>query len=173
VSAALLLEMSLTKVDADAERARELVGMALAELLQAQEALRELARGLHPVALAERGLEPALRALTAHAPLPVDFDVSDVRLPEQLEAAAYYLIAEALANVGKYANANRARVCVEVGDGEAVLEVADDGRGGADPGAGSGLRGLADRIEALQGRLEVVSPKGGGTTLRAVIPLQD
>jgi signal transduction histidine kinase len=168
VSATLLLELSQTKLDG---AARELVGQALAELLQAQEELRELARGLHPVALAERGLEPALRALTANAPLPVDFEVVETRLPDQLEAAAYYVISEALANVGKYANATRARVCVELGDGEAVLEVSDDGRGGADPGEGSGLRGLADRVEALRGTLEVVSPKGGGTTLRARIPL--
>ena len=98
-------------------------------------------------------------------------DVPDGRLPEPVEAGAYYLIAEALTNVSKYAEASAVRVRVAVGAAHLVVEVADDGIGGADPAGGSGLRGLADRVEALGGSLEVVSPEGGGTTLRAEIPL--
>ena len=124
--------------------------------------------------LTERGLEPAVRALADRAPLPVELDVALAeRLPDPVEAAAYYVVAEALTNVAKYARrlararARRAR------RRRALIEVADDGAGGAHPDGGTGLRGLADRVEALGGRLEIDSPRGGGTTLRADIPLTD
>ena len=109
--------------------------------------------------------------LAARAPIPVEIaEIPDERLPEPVEAAAYYLIAEALTNVTKYAHASTVRARVAAGDGNVVVEVSDDGVGGADPTAGSGLRGLADRVEALGGALEVVSPPGVGTALRAEIP---
>ncbi len=107
-------------------------------------------------------------------PVPVELaDIPDERLPEPIEAAAYYLIAEALTNVAKYAHAATVRVRVEAGDERVVVEVSADGGGGADAAGGSGLRGLADRVEALGGSLEVVSPAGRGTTVRAEIPRAD
>ena len=106
-------------------------------------------------------------------PVPVEIaEVSDERLPEPVEAAAYYLIAEALTNATKYAEASKVRVRVALSNGSAVVEVSDDGAGGADPAGGSGLRGLADRVETLGGSLEVVSPIGAGTFLRAEIPCE-
>ena len=120
--------------------------------------------------LTEYGLEPALRALADRTPLPVELDVElEDRLPAPVEAAAYYVAAEALTNVAKHARANAVNVRVSRGNGRAVIEVADDGRGGADA-TGSGLRGLADRVEALAGRLAVTSTAGAGTTLRAEMP---
>jgi signal transduction histidine kinase len=121
--------------------------------------------------LTERGLEPALQELVYLAPLPIELTVvSDERLPESVEAAAYYVVAEALANVGKYAAADVVSVTVQRRNGIAVVEVVDDGVGGADPAGGSGLRGLSDRIEALGGTLVLESPQGLGTLLRAEIP---
>jgi signal transduction histidine kinase len=105
------------------------------------------------------------------APVPIELDVpGDERLPEPVEAAAYYVVAEALANVAKYASAHAVSVSVERRNGIAIVEVRDDGSGGADPAAGSGLRGLSDRVEALGGKLVVESPRGAGTRLRAEIP---
>jgi signal transduction histidine kinase len=121
--------------------------------------------------LTERGLEPAVRALADRAPLPVELDVCiHERLPDPVEAAAYYVVAEALTNVAKYAHASEVIVELGRGNGTACIEVRDDGIGGAAPGSGSGLRGLADRVEALGGRLVLDSPAGAGTTLRAEIP---
>jgi PAS domain S-box-containing protein len=143
---------------------------AVEELAHALEELRELARGIHPAVLTEYGLEPALRALADRAPMPVELDVElEDRLPPPVEAAAYYVAAEALTNVAKHARATAVNVRVTRGNGRAVIEVADDGRGGADA-SGSGLRGLADRVEALAGRLAVTSTAGAGTTLRAEMP---
>jgi len=121
--------------------------------------------------LSDRGLRAALEALARRAPLPVELelDASD-RLPESLEAAAYFVVAEATTNVVRYAGATHARVAVAREGGRLRVEVADDGGGGADPAAGTGLRGLADRVAALDGRLEVESVPGRGTTVRAVIP---
>jgi len=123
--------------------------------------------------LTDRGLEAALEALTARAPLPVEVTLPGERLPAPVEAAAYYLVAEALTNVAKYAAATTARVAVTRVDGMISVEVADDGVGGADPGAGSGLRGLADRVAALDGTLVVDSPAGSGTRVRAEIPVRE
>jgi PAS domain S-box-containing protein len=155
----------------EASEVAPLADRALAELAEATAELRELARGLHPAVLTDKGLPAAVAGLADRAPLPVEVDCRLVeRLPPAVEAAAYYLIAEALTNVVRYADASHARVSVVRGDGHAVVEVQDDGAGGADPTAGSGLRGLADRIEALEGRLEIESEPGAGTTVRASIP---
>ncbi len=166
VSLALMLRLAARRHpdDADLTNAGEELSHALKEL-------RELARGIHPAVLTERGLEPAVRALADRAPLPVELDVCiQERLPDPVEAAAYYVVAEALTNVAKYAQASEVSVELERGNGHACIEVRDDGIGGAVPGRGSGLRGLADRVEALGGRLIVDSPAGAGTTLRAEIP---
>lgn len=136
-----------------------------------QRELRELSRGLHPVILTERGLAPALSGLAARAPVPVDLMVGpDGRLPKPVEVATYYVVAEAVTNVAKYARASAARVSVARADGELLVTVSDDGIGGANRAAGSGLRGLTDRVEALGGRLDVRSPPGSGTTVRARLP---
>jgi len=121
--------------------------------------------------LTDRGLGAAVESLTMRASLPVEVEaMPDERLPAPVEAAAFYVISEALANIGKYAQASVARVRVTSVDGHAVVEVADDGVGGADPSGGTGLRGLVDRVEALDGTLEVESPAGGGTRIVAAIP---
>jgi len=159
------------KLQSDPETACRMLAHAGTELDQALAELREIARGLHPAVLTDRGLGPALDALATRAPIPVDVaGAIDTRLPAPVEAAAYYVVAEALTNVAKYARASEARIDVRRDDGRVVVEVADDGVGGADASRGSGLRGLADRVEALGGRLEVSSPAGGGTTLRATLP---
>jgi PAS domain S-box-containing protein len=166
VSLALMLRLAARRHPDDADLAN-----AGEELSHALKELRELARGIHPAVLTERGLEPAVRALADRAPLPVELDVCiQERLPDPVEAAAYYVVAEALTNVAKYAQASGVSVELERGNGHACIEVRDDGIGGAVPGRGSGLRGLADRVEALGGRLIVDSPAGAGTTLRAEIP---
>ena len=141
------------------------------ELARALEELRELARGIHPAVLTDRGLEPALEALAERAPLPVSLDQMPAeRLPAPVEAAAYFVVAEALTNVVKYAGASTAAVRIRRNGSYAIVEVRDDGVGGADPTIGTGLRGLADRLAALDGRLEVHSPPGEGTTVRAEVP---
>jgi signal transduction histidine kinase len=172
VSLALSLRIALAQLDAEPEAARATLVAAGEELGRALDELRELARGLHPAVLTDRGLPAAVEMLATRAPVPVEIgEVPDERLPEPVEAAAYYLIAEALTNVAKYASASRVRVRIVARDRHLLVEVADDGVGGATPGSGSGLRGLADRVEALGGTLEVVSPAGAGTTLRAEVPL--
>jgi signal transduction histidine kinase len=134
--------------------------------------LRETARGLHPVILSRGGLGPALKALGRRSPLPVELDVrTQERLPEPIEVAAYYVVAEALTNAAKHAHATVARVEAEVSDGDLRVSVQDDGVGGADPALGSGLVGLTDRVEALGGKLTLHSPRAGGTTLRIDLPL--
>jgi PAS domain S-box-containing protein len=148
-----------------------LLDAAIEELAAGLEELRELASGLHPALLTERGLATALEALVMRAPLPVELEIAlDRRLPAQIEAAAYYVVAEALANVQKHAGARRASVRVAMtGDGQVGVSVSDDGAGGADE-EGSGLRGLTDRVESLGGTLSLESPAGGGTRLAARIP---
>ena len=171
VALSLQLGMARRKVQDDPVTGARLLDEARSELDRALEELRELARGIHPAILTDRGLEPAVQALAARAPLPVDVEaMPDDRLPAAVEAAAYFVVAESLTNVAKYANAEHASVRVGREDGFAVVEVSDDGVGGADPAAGTGLRGLADRLAALDGRLEVHSPPGGGTVVRANIP---
>jgi PAS domain S-box-containing protein len=147
-----------------------LVSEALEHVEDGLAELRELARGIHPSLLTERGLAVALEGLAARSPVPVDLNVSAARASPRLEAAVYFTVAEALTNVAKYAQARSAAVTIRVDDGMLVAEVADDGVGGASASAGSGLRGLADRVEAIGGTLEIESPIGAGTTVRARIP---
>ena len=172
VSLSLALRLAQSRLRDDPDGADQLLSGAAEELTQALAELRELARGIHPAVLTDRGLPAALEALAARAPLPVEITGGlDERLPGPVEAAAYYVVAEALTNVAKYSEASAVEVRAGRQDGRVVVEVADDGVGGADPSRGSGLRGLADRVEALDGKLEVESPVGAGTTVRAVIPL--
>jgi signal transduction histidine kinase len=169
VSLAVSLRVLRSRVDGDPDLARDLEAMR-SELDHALEELRELARGIHP-AILDAGLDGAIRALVARAPVPVTVrELPDRRLPSGVETAAYFVVAEALTNVAKYAQAREATVSVQGEDGYVVVEVRDDGVGGADPSAGSGLRGLSDRVAALDGELELDSPPGRGTTLRARMP---
>jgi PAS domain S-box-containing protein len=172
VSLSLALRLALNNVHTSPDTAEQMLNAAKVELDEALEELRDLARGIHPAILTDRGLRPALEALvTRPRKVPVLLrDVPDQRLPEPVEAAAYYVVAESLTNVDRYADAETATVRVVQENGTAVIEVADDGVGGADPVLGSGLRGLADRVEALDGHLTVASAPGRGTTVRAVIP---
>jgi signal transduction histidine kinase len=167
----LTMRLAQARVAADPVEARRLLDNAVDELAAALAELRELARGIHPAVLSERGLAAALAGVVQRAPVPVEIEtVPDQRLPEAVEVAAYYLVSEALTNVAKYANASAAKVAVSrIGD-RAIVEVADDGIGGADLTRGSGLRGLADRIGAIGGELAVDSRPGAGTTIRATIP---
>ena len=172
VALSLTLRLAQGKVHKDPEKAVELLGGAQQELTLALGELRELARGIHPAVLSDRGLAAALESLAGRAPLPVELgDVPEDRLPEPIEAAAYFVVAEALTNVVKYAHASQATVSVERRNGHAIVEVADDGIGGADPDRGSGLRGLVDRVSALDGSMRLDSPAGAGTRLRAEIPV--
>ena len=171
VTTALTLRLAERRLDGDPAAVRELLARAHAEVEEAVGELRELARGLHPAVLTDRGLGAALEALASRAPVPVDVvGAPGERLPERVEAAAYYVVSEALTNVAKYARASVVRVEVQRPDDRLVVTVSDDGVGGADAAGGSGLRGLADRVEALGGRLDVASPPGAGTTLRASLP---
>jgi signal transduction histidine kinase len=171
VALSLQLGLARRKLDVDPAIGASLLDAARTELGRALEELRELARGIHPAILTDRGLGAALHALAERAPLPVDLhQMPEDRLPPAVEAAAYFVVAESLTNVAKYSDAEHASVRVGRENGFAVVEVSDDGVGGADPAAGTGLRGLADRLAALDGRLEVQSPPGGGTVIRANIP---
>jgi signal transduction histidine kinase len=166
------MRLAQAKLHKDPDTAATLLGGAQEELTRALEELRELARGIHPAVLSDRGLAPALEALAGRSPVPVELQGTPrERLPPAVEAAAYFVVAEALTNVVKYANASQARVSVSRSNSHAVVEVVDDGVGGADPDRGSGLHGLADRISALDGTLELRSPQGAGTLLRAEIPV--
>jgi signal transduction histidine kinase len=167
VALALLLRAARTRADGELatmlDRAQDELRTSLGEL-------RELARGIHPAVLTERGLEPALDSLATRVPVPVELDVRAQGLPGPVESAAYFVVSEALANVAKYARATHATVAVRQANGRVTVEVADDGVGGADAASGSGLRGLADRVAALDGTLSIDSPAGRGTRLRAELP---
>jgi signal transduction histidine kinase len=135
-------------------------------LVAVTEDIREISRGLHPALLSHAGLAPALRSLARRSPVPVELDLSiDRRLPQSMEVATYFAVSETLANAAKHADASLARVSVWIEDDRLRAVIADDGRGGAQPGPGSGLTGLIDRVEALGGRLTVASPRGHGTTI--------
>jgi signal transduction histidine kinase len=171
VALALELQVVRAKLETDPNAATELLEAAADELTGATEELRELARGLHPPLLADRGLVPALEALARRAPVPVAVEVDvDGRAPEAIEAAAYFVVSEALTNVARHSRAEHAVVRVTRVDGRLSVEVEDNGAGGADVAAGSGLRGLADRVAALDGSLSVDSAPGRGTTVRATLP---
>jgi signal transduction histidine kinase len=158
-------------IDNDAAAAHTALDELRTELNEALAELRELARGLHPAVLTDRGLEAAVLALAQRAPLPVEvtFDAGG-RQAQPVEVAAYYVVAEALTNVSKYASATVARVEVRALGDRLLVAITDDGVGGADPDGGSGLRGLQDRVEALGGRLHVASAPGQGTSVRADFP---
>lgn len=167
------LRLARAKIRSAPEDAEELVAFASEELAQAIEELRELAQGIHPAVLTERGLAEALEVLAARTRLPVSLETRlPERLPEPVEAAAYYVVSEGLANVVKHAGAGTARVRVVHTNGAARVEVSDDGAGGADLDRGSGLWGLRDRVEALAGSLEIESAPGKGTLVRAELPVQ-
>ena len=170
VALGMTLGMAEQKLTSDPAAAQELLAEVRRGTYEALEELRSLARGIHPPVLADRGLDAAVSALAERTPLPVEIAV-DVprRLPPAVETAAYFVVAEALANAGKHAHPGRVGIDIHSAENQVRVEVVDDGAGGADP-EGSGLRGLARRVEALDGRLEVVSPAGGPTTIRAVIP---
>jgi signal transduction histidine kinase len=171
VSMALNLRIARTKLRDDPQGAEALLGGASHELEAALGELRELARGIHPAVLSDRGLDTALETLASRAPVPVELAaVPGERLPEAVELAAYYVVSEALTNVAKYAEASHATVGIERDNGRLVVKVADDGVGGADPEQGTGLRGLEDRLAVIEGRLEVDSERGQGTTITARIP---
>jgi PAS domain S-box-containing protein len=172
VALSLDLRLCERRLEAGDPAAVDLLKGAAAELAGALEELRELARGIHPAILSDKGLVPALETLAGRATIPVELSASlDDRLPQPVEAAAYYLVAEALTNAAKHADASSVNVMVSRANGRALVEVADDGVGGVDQLKGSGLRGLRDRVEALGGTLEIDSPAGVGTTLRARLPL--
>ena len=172
VSVALQLRMIQSSIRTDPALAERLVSSASDELSQSLEELRELARGIHPAVL-NHGLQAALMSLASRASVPtsVSFGSSE-RLPEPVELAAYFVACEALANVAKYAQATQTTVRVSRRDGLAVIEIADDGVGGADESAGTGLQGLADRVAALEGTLRILSPLGGGTVVTAELPCE-
>ena len=171
LSLGLALQLARGKLGADANGAGELLTEADGELRAALDELRELARGIHPAVLTEQGLGAALRSLAERSPVPVKINASpETRLPAAAEAAVYFLVSEALANVAKYARASRVRVNVARTNGQVLVEVDDNGIGGADPSRGTGLRGLADRLHSLDGELRIDSPSGRGTSLRATIP---
>jgi signal transduction histidine kinase len=171
VSLALNLRVAQGRVASDPDTASELLREAGGELEEALGELRELARGIHPAVISDRGLGAALASLAGRAPLPVELEAElDGRLPEPVEVTAYFVVAEALTNVARYSQAGRATVRAAYAEGRLTIEVCDDGIGGADPSKGSGLRGLSERLAALDGSLEVESEQGCGTALRAEIP---
>jgi signal transduction histidine kinase len=172
VAVLISLRMAAAQLPAAPDKARELVLGAATELQHAFDELRELARGIHPSVLTERGLGPALELLAERAPLRVaiSHELTE-RLPAPVEAAAYFVVAESLTNIAKHAEASAVEVRVSRENGVARVEVVDDGVGGADATQGSGLRGLADRVEALDGRLHIVSPPDAGTRVWAEIPV--
>jgi len=171
VAIALTLRLARAKLDEQPALAAALLDEAIADLATATAELRELARGIHPAVLTEGGLSPALIGLCGRVPVPVTLErVPEERLPATVEATAYFIVAEALTNVARCAMATRAFVALERDGDLLTVRVSDDGRGGAEPEAGSGLRGLADRVAALDGRFSLDSPPGGGTILRAELP---
>jgi signal transduction histidine kinase len=172
VALAVALRLAQDKLYDRPDEVSRILRVAAQELSEALTELRELAQGIHPAVLTERGLEAALEVLAARAPLPVALDVRlPERLPKPVEAAAYYVASEALANVVKHAGADSARVRAHGFERRAVIEIEDDGAGGADP-RGSGLFGLRDRVETLDGNMWIESPLGGGTLVHAELPVQ-
>jgi signal transduction histidine kinase len=172
VALALQLGHARRVAETEPERVPALLDGAMEELRTSLAELRELAHGIHPAVLSEKGLDAALYALAARSPLPVTLQSdNDGRLPEPVEVAAYYAVSEALTNVVKYAQATSADVSVQRANGAVLVDVSDDGVGGADAAKGSGLRGLADRLAALDGTLSVESPPGRGTRVHVEIPV--
>jgi PAS domain S-box-containing protein len=173
VALALDVKLARRQVEREPRSAAPLLERLGTELAEASAELRELARGIHPAVLTERGLGPAVTGLADRAPVPVEIlELPPGRLPNAAETTAYFTVAEALTNVAKYAQATRATVRLAAGDDTLVVEICDDGIGGADATAGSGLSGLNDRVGSCDGTLTVTSPPGEGTSVRAVLPLR-
>jgi signal transduction histidine kinase len=172
---ALALELRLLEAELPAEPGvRDQLARLRKEVALSLDELRDVARGIHPAVVTGHGLAVALESVAERTPLPLELALGDLpRLPEPIEVTAYYVVCEGLANVGKHARANRCVVDVRLAGDVLAVAVTDDGAGGADPAGGSGLRGLADRVEALDGRLVVEPAPGGGTRLRAEIPVPD
>jgi PAS domain S-box-containing protein len=172
VATLINLQLAEQRWESAPHRSRELLGQALEDTRRGIEDLRGLAAGLHPAILTQHGLAPAVRALADRAVIPVETDVPDIRLPASIEASLYFFCSEALTNITKHAQAARAWVRLEVTADRCVLEVRDDGIGGARPQSEtSGLSGLSDRLGAISGTLEITSPHSGGTVLRASVPV--
>ncbi|HET6550439.1 MAG TPA: sensor histidine kinase [Solirubrobacter sp.] len=173
VAVALTLGLAESQLTSDPVSAGRLIAKAREEAQVAIKELRDLAHGIHPAVLSERGLAAALEALATRSPVPVEVTgVPAAPIDPTVEAAAYFVTAEALTNVAKYARASEASVCLSLADGRLRLEVRDDGCGGAELETGSGLRGLRDRVDALDGHFELDSPPGVGTTVTVEIPLR-
>lgn len=171
VSLAMNLGMAKEKMQTDPAAAKELIETSHEEAKLVLKELRELVRGIHPAVLTDRGLDAAISAIAGRSPVPVTVDVHvQDRLPDAIESTAYFVVSEALTNIAKHSNATRARVTIWLEESVLNVLVWDDGHGGALISTGSGLRGLADRVSALDGRFSVESPKGSGTTVRAEIP---
>jgi signal transduction histidine kinase len=167
----LAVRLRRTRLTARSDAATERIDRTETQLARTLEELRRLAHGLHPRVLTEAGLAGALASLSAQAPVHVEVVAPADNMPAEVEAVAYFLCSEALANITKHASASRVSISVTTGDGGVRIEVEDDGLGGADPASGTGLRGLADRVEALGGTFHLESPPGTGTRLAAEIPL--
>ncbi len=173
ISLALRLRAAESHIGMDDDVLREEVAGVASGLAGAVEELQELSRGIHPAILSRGGLGPALRALARRALLPVELDVTvEERLPEPVEVAAYYVVSEALANAAKHAGATGVQISLHRGSGGVVLTIRDDGVGGADPRHGTGLVGLTDRVEALDGSLRVISRPGDGTQITVDLPVE-
>jgi PAS domain S-box-containing protein len=173
VSLALQLRVAESTVPPELDEPRQTIGRVAGELNGVIDELREISRGIHPAVLSEGGLRPALRTLARHSAIPVELDaVTEARLPEPIEVAAYYVVSEALANTAKHARASRVGVAVAVRNSSLQLSIRDDGVGGADAARGSGLIGLRDRVEALGGSIEISSGPGEGTSVFVELPLQ-
>jgi signal transduction histidine kinase len=172
VALSVALRIAQGKISNSPAEAEDLIAVAADDLAEALVELRELAQGIHPAVLTERGLADALEVLSARVPLRVELDIGlSERLPEQIEVAAYYVVSEGLANVVKHARAESVQVRVARENGHITVAVEDDGVGGATLDGGSGLYGLRDRVETLDGRLGIASRPGIGTCLRAELPV--
>jgi PAS domain S-box-containing protein len=172
VATLINLQLAEQRWESAPQRARELLGQALEDTRRGIEDLRELAAGLHPAVLTQHGLAPAVRSLADRIAIPAEIDVPGLRLPASIEASLYFFCSEALTNIVKHAQATRAWVSLEVAADQCVVEVRDDGIGGASPGPEtSGLVGLSDRIGAIGGTLDITSPPSGGTVIRACVPI--
>jgi len=172
VTSLIHLQLAEQQWDDAPERAKELLCLALRDAKRGIDDLREMAAGIHPAILTQRGLAAAIDALAVQLPIPVELDVPDKRLPSPIEASVYFFCSEALTNVVKHAHAQSASVRVDLDDRRCAVEVRDDGTGGATPRAdNSGLNGLRDRIGALSGTMDIICPAAGGTVVRAIVPL--
>ncbi|HMM41314.1 MAG TPA: histidine kinase, partial [Thermomicrobiales bacterium] len=171
VRLAMDLGMAKEKMDSDPEAAKTLVAEAHEEAKLAMREIRDLARGIHPAVLTDRGLDPAVSALAGRSPVPVTVDIDlPGRLPETIESTAYFVVAEALTNVARHSDATAVRVSARLEDGMLKLDITDDGRGGAAATPGGGLAGLADRVAGADGTLTIDSPAGGPTRIHAELP---